>query len=67
MANLKNIPSSGTTELIKLAGKLLNYHQDVRVDPHAPLDKKSNRPEVLAQLARLEEEILARAKAQGLI
>jgi hypothetical protein len=42
-------------------------HISERIDPNAPLGKKSCKPEILAKLAQLEQEIIARAKAQGVI
>lgn len=42
------------------------YNARLAVDLHAPLPKKSNDSRVLARLAKLEQNIIRRAKNRGI-
>ena len=69
MACLKHIPfeSGEVAEVPDSTAPYFRPKPAKPIDPNEPLGKKSNRPDILAKLAQIEQEIMAKAKAQGVI
>jgi len=64
MALLKHSKIERLPEITK---QIIPIKPEALLDPDAPLAKKSARPDILAKLIELEQEIIAKAKAQKVI
>lgn len=69
MATSKKIlPSSDTSELLTFQEEaIVRLNKGMGVDLDKPLKRKSSNPEILARLEQLEREIIARARAKGIL
>jgi len=69
MACLKHIPyeNGEVEEVPEITAPYLRPKSANFIDPNEPLDKKSKRSDILAKLAQIEQEVIARAKAHGVI
>lgn len=69
MACLKHIPleEGELLEVPEISSNYLRLKSTKSIDPHEPLTKKSDRPDILEKLVQIEQEIIAKAKARGII
>ncbi len=64
----KILPSSETSELLSFQEEaVVRLNKGIGIDLDKPLKRKSNNPEIVARLEQLEREIIARARAKGII
>jgi len=64
MACLKHIPVR-KEDVIEMPHSTITAHK--KPDLNEPLGKKSERPDILAKLVQIEQDIIAKARAQGII
>lgn len=69
MACQKHIPfeNAELLEALEISGNFIRLKSTKNIDPNEPLGKKSSRPDILAKLAQIEQEVIAKAKARGII